>query len=120
MQDKLSLSEAIGRLDQTWTPRVLAALNGQLVKLARTEGAFVWHSHEHEDELFFVVEGHLDIHLDDRVVGLDPGELFVVPRGVRHKPVGSSVILLFEPAGTRSTGQVTEARTVEARDLRRA
>lgn len=120
MQDKVSLAQAVAGLEQSWTPRVLAALNGQLVKIARTEGEFVWHSHEHEDELFLVVEGRLDIHLEDRVVHLDPGELFVVPRGVRHKPVGDAAILLFEPASTRSTGELTEARTVEPEDLQPA
>lgn len=116
---KINLAEKLSSFTERWSPRVVAELNGQYVKLAKTEGAFVWHSHEHEDELFLVLEGQLALHLRDRVVTLGPGELFVVPRGVEHKPVGSASVLLFEPVATRNTGAVDEARTIEPGELER-
>jgi mannose-6-phosphate isomerase-like protein (cupin superfamily) len=83
------------------------------VKLAKLEGEFVWHHHAEEDELFLVLQGHLDIELRDGVVGLDPGELVIVPRGVEHRPVaqGEVHVLLFEPASTLNTGNVRSERT---------
>lgn len=116
---KIRLAEKLALLRQPWSPRIVGELNGQYVKLARTEGEFVWHSHEHEDELFLVLEGELALHLRDRVVTLGPGELFIVPRGVEHKPVGEACVLLFEPCTTRNTGAVDEERTLEADELER-
>jgi mannose-6-phosphate isomerase-like protein (cupin superfamily) len=85
------------------------------VKLVKLQGEFVWHHHEDEDELFLVLAGHIDIHLRDRVVALDPGEFFVVPKGIEHKPIADAEahVLLLEPAGTLNTGNVREARTVD-------
>jgi len=115
--ERIVLSDKLALLDKPWNPRVIAALNGQEVKLARLEGAFDWHSHEAEDELFLVLEGRLEMHYRDRVVELLPGQIVVVPRGVEHKPVADAgtAVLLFEPAGTINTGDggPTE-RTVEA------
>ena len=104
-----------------WVPRIVAELNGQLVKVAHFEGEYVWHSHAEEDELFLVLAGRVDIHLRDRVVDLGPGELFVVPRGIEHKPVahGRAQVLMFEPATTRNTGDVDHDYTIEPDDLRR-
>jgi mannose-6-phosphate isomerase-like protein (cupin superfamily) len=102
--EKVSLASATTAVKAPWTPAPLAALNGQLVKLVRTEGPFVWHAHADEDELFLVVEGALDLHFEDGTVHLGPSELCVVPRGVRHKPEGDAVVLLFEPAETVRTG----------------
>jgi mannose-6-phosphate isomerase-like protein (cupin superfamily) len=113
---KVNLAEKLGRITERWSPRIVGELNGQHVKLAKLEGEFVWHRHAGEDELFLVLQGHLDIHLRERVVGLDPGELFIVPRGVEHKPVaaGEVHVLLFEPASTLNTGDVRNERTVES------
>lgn len=113
---RVNLAEKLDGFRETWSPRIVGELNGQHVKLARLAGEFVWHRHGDADELFLVLAGHLDIHLRDGVVGLDPGELCIVPRGVEHKPVarGEVHVLLFEPAGTRNTGDVREARTVDA------
>ena len=85
------------------------------MRLAKVQGEFVWHRHEDTDELFLVVDGRLTIKLRDRDVVLDPGELFIVPRGVEHKPVAEeeTAILMVETAGTRNTGEVEEERTVE-------
>jgi len=114
--DKVNLSEKFSLIEDHWSPRIVAELNGQHVKLARVKGEFVWHRHEDEDEMFLVVRGRLDIHLRDRVVELSEGEMFIVPRGVEHKPVAhdEAHILLLEPATTRHTGNVTvENLTVE-------
>jgi mannose-6-phosphate isomerase-like protein (cupin superfamily) len=106
--DKIVLDECIAELQESWRPRVLATLNGQEVKLARLDGPFVWHHHAAEDELFLVLRGKLAIELAERTVELAAGELFVVPRGVEHRPVadGETYVLLFEPAGVRNTGNV--------------
>ena len=101
-------------LTETWSPRVVGELNGQHVKLAKLAGEFVWHDHRDEDELFLVLEGQLAIHLRDRVIELEAGEFFIVPRGVEHRPVarGEAHVLLFEPTSTVNTGNVRIARTV--------
>jgi mannose-6-phosphate isomerase-like protein (cupin superfamily) len=113
--EKVDLREKLALIDERWSPRIVGELNGQHVKLAKLEGEFVWHRHAEEDELFLVLEGRLAIHLRDRVVELEPGQLFVVPRGVEHKPVadGEVHVLLFEPVSTRNTGDVVEERTVQ-------
>ena len=113
---KINLAEKFGLFTETWSPRILAELNGQHVKLARLEGEFVWHSHEEEDELFLVVEGELRLLFRDGEVLLGPGELCVVPRGVEHKPVAEKQVqvLLLEPASTVNTGTAGGPRTVDA------
>jgi mannose-6-phosphate isomerase-like protein (cupin superfamily) len=113
---KVNIGEKLGQFTERWSPRIVGELNGQHVKLAKLEGEFVWHHHASEDELFLVVQGHLDIHLRGSVVGLDPGEFFIVPRGVEHRPVaaGEVHVLLFEPASTLNTGNVRSERTVES------
>lgn len=114
--ERIDLAEKLARLDAPWTPKIVAELNGQEVKVAWLEGAFVWHAHPEADELFLVLEGRLRMELRDGAVELGPGQMLVVPRGVEHRPVAEegARVLLFEPAGTRNTGDVTEARTVEA------
>jgi mannose-6-phosphate isomerase-like protein (cupin superfamily) len=113
--DKVNLREKLGLFSERWSPRIVGELNGQHVKLAKLEGEFVWHQHEREDELFLVLRGALDIHLRDRVVTLEEGEFFIVPRGVEHKPVAEEEVhvLLLEPASTLNTGNVRSGRTVE-------
>lgn len=102
-----------GQVTEHWSPRVIAALNGQYVKLAKVGGEFVWHDHADEDEFFLVMRGALRIDFDDGTVTLGEGECCVVPRGVRHRPVADSEcwLLLFEPAATAHTGEVQDART---------
>jgi mannose-6-phosphate isomerase-like protein (cupin superfamily) len=113
--DKVNLAEKLAGFSERWSPRIVGELNGQHVKLVKLQGEFVWHHHEDEDELFLVLAGHIDIHLRDRVVALDPGEFFVVPKGIEHKPIADAEahVLLLEPAGTLNTGNVREARTVD-------
>lgn len=111
---KVVLREKLSLFDERWSPRVVAELNGQEVKLVKLEGEFVWHSHEAEDELFLVLEGMLRMELREGAIELGPGELLVVPRGVEHRPVaeGEVHVLLFEPAGTVNTGNLRNERTV--------
>jgi mannose-6-phosphate isomerase-like protein (cupin superfamily) len=113
---KVNLAEKLGQFTEHWSPRIVGELNGQHVKLVKLEGEFVWHHHEHEDELFLVLEGHLEIHLRESVVALDPGEFLIVPRGVEHMPVASAEVhvLLLEPASTLNTGDVRNHLTVES------
>jgi mannose-6-phosphate isomerase-like protein (cupin superfamily) len=112
---KVNLEASFGRFSDHWVPRIVGALNGQLVKIAKVQGAFDWHRHPEEDELFLVVRGHLDLHLRDGVVSLDPGELCIVPRGVEHRPEAreETWIVLFEPEGTLNTGDRRTDRTVD-------
>ena len=113
--EKVDLRQKLSLFNERWSPRVVAELNGQEVKLVKLEGEFVWHSHAEEDELFLVLEGTLRMDLRDRTIELSPGQLLVVPRGVEHRPVaeGEVHVLLFEPAGTLNTGDVRNERTVE-------
>jgi len=106
--DKINLAAAFAQISEHWRPKVVAELNGQEVKLAKVAGEFVWHHHEHEDELFLVVKGRLLVEFRDRTVALGPGEMLVIPRGVEHRPVtqGEVEMLIFEPAGVRNTGNV--------------
>ena len=114
--EKVNLADKLALFSEPWSPRIVGELNGQHVKLVKVAGEFVWHRHENEDELFLVLGGSLAIHLRDRVVSLEKGEFYIVPRGVEHKPVadGEAQVLLLEPAATLNTGNVRDARTVDA------
>lgn len=119
--DRVSLAEKLSLFDETWVPKVVGELNGQLVKVVKFENEYVWHAHEQEDEMFLVLEGRVDIHLQDRIIELGAGEFFIVPRSVEHKPVahGLASVLLFEPATVRNTGDVQHQYTIEPQDLER-
>ncbi len=112
--DKVNLAEKLGLIREHWTPKVVAELNGQEVKLVKLQGEFVWHHHEREDELFLVLKGRLRMELRDGTLVLGPGEMVVVPRGVEHRPCADEEVelLLFEPANTLNTGNVVDERTV--------
>ena len=105
-------------IDAYWTPKLVAELNGQHVRLAKLQGPFIWHQHPDEDELFYVVAGQLNIELRDHVVSLAQGDLYVVPRGVEHRPVATpeAHVMLFEPADTINTGDIRDERTVDEID----
>ena len=111
---KINLREKLGAIDQYWSPRVAAELNGQHVRLAKLNGTFDWHHHDKEDELFLVLEGTLRIEFRDGAVELGEGEMVVVPRGLEHRPVAEDDVhvLLFEPAATLNTGNITNERTI--------
>jgi len=109
--DKVRLAEKLAAFDDRWSPRIVARYNGNDVMLVKVDGAFVWHSHPDTDDLFLVLAGEVDIELRDRTVTLGPGELFVVPAGVEHRPVarGEAHLLLIEPADTPNTGDPATA-----------
>jgi mannose-6-phosphate isomerase-like protein (cupin superfamily) len=106
--EKIDISRKANSITEYWRPETIAVLNGLEVKLVRFKGEFVWHHHQNEDELFLGVAGHFRIEFRDDVVHIGPGELFVVPRGIEHRPVAEQevVAMLFEPAGVRNTGNV--------------
>ena len=112
--EKVNLAEKFAHFSAHWQPKVVGELNGQQVKLVKFAGPFVWHHHEHEDELFLVVRGRFRVELRDRAIELAAGEFLVVPRGVEHRPVADEEVevLLFEPAATLNTGNVRDERTV--------
>ena len=114
MIDKINLAEKFSRIKEYWKPYIAGELNGQLVKLDKMKGEFVWHHHENEDEMFLVVKGRFRIDFRDKTVSLEEGEFIVVPRGVEHKPVAEEEawILLFEPASTLNTGNVNNEFTL--------
>jgi mannose-6-phosphate isomerase-like protein (cupin superfamily) len=114
MPEKVNLREKLSRFSDYWNPRVVGELNGQQVKLVKFKGEFVWHHHDHEDELFLVVAGRFRMEFRDRHVWLEEGEFLVVPRGVEHRPVAEEevAVMLFEPASTLNTGNVRDERTV--------
>ena len=113
--EKVNLIQKFSLFDATWSPKIVGELNGQYVKLAKLKGELVWHHHEAEDELFWVVKGRMILKLRERDVVLEEGEFIIVPRGVEHKPVAEeeAQVLLFEPKSTMNTGTVRGERTVE-------
>ena len=113
MVEKVNVAEKFSRFPDCWNPRIAAELNGQHVKLVRLKGEFVWHKHDDEDEMFYVIKGILHMHFRDRVVTLSEHEFIVVPRGVEHKPIADeeTLVMLFEPASTVNTGNVANEFT---------
>lgn len=105
--EKVNIQEKLSLFSDHWNPRIVGALNEQHVKLAKFQGEFIWHSHEHEDELFLVIQGEFTLEFRDRNVLLREGEFFIVPKGVEHRPVARNEVsvLLFEPATTLNTGE---------------
>ena len=112
--ERVNLREKLSLFDTHWDPKIVGELNGQHVKLVKFQGEFVWHHHEHEDELFLVVKGRFTMEFRDRQVPLEEGEFLIVPRGVEHRPVAMDEVhvLLFEPATTLNTGDVVSERTI--------
>jgi len=121
MNTKVNLAEKLALVDKPFTPKIVGEVNESLVKVARIEGAFVWHSHATQDELFMVVTGRLDVEMRDRTVSLVAGEIFIVPRGVEHRTVGqpSAEVLLLQPASLVNTGAVTNHLTSRTQDQER-
>jgi mannose-6-phosphate isomerase-like protein (cupin superfamily) len=111
---KLSLADKFAAIHDQWNPRVVGELNGQQVKLVKLRGAFVWHHHENEDELFLVHRGSFRMEFRDRTVELTAGDILIVPRGVEHRPVADAEVevLLFEPSTTLNTGNLVNERTI--------
>ena len=114
----VNLSQKFALFSDYWSPKIVGELNGQQVKIVKLRGEFVWHHHEHEDELFLVMKGCLRIRLRDREVTINEGEFFIVPKGVEHLPIAEEEVqmVLLEPASTLNTGNVRNERTVEHLD----
>jgi mannose-6-phosphate isomerase-like protein (cupin superfamily) len=120
MREVISPKAVAAKLTELWSPRVIAELDDSFVKVAKVQGSLAWHSHDGEDELFFVLEGSLRIEMDARSVDLRKGELFVVPKGVRHNPVADDecLVMLVERKTTLHTGnQITDSTRSIAEQL---
>lgn len=103
---RVNINEKLALFSDHWNPRIVGELNGQQVKLAKLKGEFIWHKHDHEDEMFYVLKGQFKMEFRDRTVELKEGEFLIVPRGVEHRPVAEEEvsIMLFEPATIVNTG----------------
>ncbi len=111
----VDIKEKLAQISDYWLPKIIGELNGQVVKVAKLKGEFVWHHHEHEDEMFMVIEGGLIIKLKDGEVQLKEGQFYIIPKGIEHMPVAAEEchVLLFEPNSVLNTGNVVNERTVE-------
>ena len=117
MADKVNLPEKFETFSDHWAPRIVARYNENEVRLVKVEGEFIWHQHDDTDELFLVLDGVLEMELRDRTVKLEPGDLFVVPRGTEHRPCarsGEVKLLLIDPKDLPNTGDpATATKAVE-------
>lgn len=111
----INFEDKLSRFDNHWSPRVIAEMNDYQFKLVKVQGEFVWHDHAETDEVFIVLEGTLDIEFRDGKVTLESGEMFVVPRGVEHRPVAEKEckVMLVEPKGVVNTGEAESQLTAE-------
>lgn len=109
----INLAEKLTLFSELWSPRIIAQMNDYHFKLVKVQGEFVWHDHPETDEVFLVVSGQLEIHMRDGKITLNEGEMYVVLKGLEHKPVAKSEchVMLVEPAGTVNTGGVFSERT---------
>jgi mannose-6-phosphate isomerase-like protein (cupin superfamily) len=114
--NKINIAEKLAMFNTYWDPKIVGELNGQQVKLVKLKGEFVWHKHDHEDELFYVLEGKFNMEFRDKTVEINPNEFIIVPKGVEHRPVANHEVsvMLFEPAGTLNTGNIKGVLTKEA------
>jgi mannose-6-phosphate isomerase-like protein (cupin superfamily) len=113
--EKIVLAQKFNLFAEHWSPKIVGEFNDSYVKLAKLQGEFVWHHHNDEDELFFIVKGKLLIKFRDKDILLDEGEFIVIPKGVEHLPVAEQEVhvMLIEPKTTLNTGNVVNERTVE-------
>lgn len=111
----INILEKFNLFNEQWTPKKIGELNGQQVLLAKLKGEFIWHTHENEDELFIVMKGRLKIEFRDKTILLNEGEMYIIPRGVEHKPIAEKEVhvMLFEPLAIKHTGNITSNLTVE-------
>ena len=109
---KVDLGAKLAQFSEHWQPRTVAQFNGHDIMVVKAKGEFVWHSHDDTDDLFLVLKGNLKIELRDQTIKLGPGELFVVPKGIEHRPVADEQVhvLLIEPTGTPNTGNADTAQ----------
>ena len=111
--EKVNLYQKLSLFSDYWNPRIIGELNGQQVKLVKFKGEFVWHKHDYEDELFYVVKGSFNMEYRDRTVTINENEFLIVPKGVEHRPVAEQEVsvMLFEPATTLNTGDAISQMT---------
>jgi len=116
--EKVNIKEKFSQFHDHWNPRIIGELNGQQVKAAKLKGEFIWHHHEQEDEMFLVTKGKLKMEFRDKTIEIAEGEFIIVPKGVEHKPIAEEEVelLLFEPASTLNTGNITNEKTKDALD----
>lgn len=109
--EKINVADKLSTFSDYFNPRIAGELNGQQVKLVKFKGEFVWHHHDKEDELFYVVKGSFDMHMRDKIITVNAGEFLIKPKGVEHKPVAVEEveIMLFEPATTLNTGNIKDS-----------
>ena len=112
---KINFDEKLTKFSDHWSPRVIAEMNDYQFKLVKLEGEFDWHDHSDTDEVFIVIEGSMKIEMEDKVVELNSGEMYVVPKGVTHKPTAEKEckIMLVEPKGVINTGEADSDLTAE-------
>lgn len=115
--EKVNLAQKLTLFNDHWHPRIVGELNDAHVKLVKVQGEFVWHHHEHEDELFLVLKGRLQMQFEDHDIWLEEGEFIIVPRGVEHRPVAPEEVhlLLLEPKSTLNTGNVMDEKNGRCR-----
>lgn len=113
--NKINIYEKFDLFSDHWNPKIIGQLNGQDVKIAKVKGEFVWHDHAHEDELFFIVKGQFKIEFEDHIEVLNEGDVLIVPRGVKHRPIAEEEVwlMLFEPSDIKHTGDVMHNMTVK-------
>jgi mannose-6-phosphate isomerase-like protein (cupin superfamily) len=111
----INIQEKFKLFSDLWSPKKIGELNGQQVLLAKLKGEFLFHKHDHEDELFMVMKGSLDIEFRDKTITLNEGEFYIVPKGIEHKPIAKEEVhlLLFEPLSIKHTGNIVADITVE-------
>lgn len=117
--EKVNVEEKLALFQDHWNPRIVGELNGQQVKLAKFKGEFVWHKHDHEDELFYVLKGQFKMEFRDKTIEVLENEFLIVPKGVEHRPVAEAEVsvMLFEPGTTLNTGNVTNNLTRNTLDI---
>jgi mannose-6-phosphate isomerase-like protein (cupin superfamily) len=113
--DKVNISQKLNLFNEYWSPKILGEVNESYVKVAKLKGEFLWHTHENEEEMFFVIRGELIVKFRDKDVTLNDGEFLIIPRGIEHMPVAQNEVhvMLIEPKTTLNTGDIKNDRTVE-------
>jgi len=118
VMNKINVRNKFSQISDFWNPRIAGELNGQMVKFVKFKGEFVWHKHDNEDEMFYVVEGEFNMELRDKTIVIKENEFIIIPRGVEHRPVAPNEVsvILFEPASTLNTGDKKNEMTKEVLD----
>ncbi len=117
--DKVNIKEKLSLFTEYWNPKIVGELNGQYVKLVKFKGEFVWHKHDEEDELFYVLEGKLKMEYRDKTIEIDKNEFLIVPKGIEHRPIADEEVsvMLFEPVTTLNTGDTVSDLTKQVLDI---